>query len=557
MIRYDALNGATVCICASTRAGEHVLELERRLGLAGASVLAPVPHAGEISPLDCARLVALHLRKIEAADIVVVANVGGYTGPGTGQEIARAMRLGKTVMFLEDPAVLETAPEEYGGYVGRIRDLALRPADGLPGQLARGTVLHIRPVGGDGRAAWFRVADVHRFPGVLALAAAIDPARALPGTGTEELAQNLSTDYPGRDEQDYVALELEFLGEQGSGQPQPAEPHGPAVMLLARGREGAVALERDPCGTLSLPRTPVGPREQPFAAAVRHAQELFGTALGAERLLALDRDPDTASMQYLFDAGTVEPGQPAHALKTGSADGARLVFADPDKLHRLVTPRTARVIDTVLADVTGAVLLEHGYRVGRQPEWEWLASEQPPAGVPVTQAGVWAFDRDGRVVLQHRIERGGAFGLPAGSPEPEDRDWLCTAAREAFEESQILIDQRQARLIGFQVTYSDPRLPNGLAQARYVAPLLGYLPIAPDTDPKLTTARAPYRRYLCDIRHAARLLDWGPHAQAQTRAAEQAALELGLPADRPAAASYRDNGDPELADVSPTWDVLL
>ena len=557
MIRFEALEGAIVCICASTRAGEQVVDLERRLGLAGASVLAPVPPGGELSPLERARLVALHLRKIAAADVVVAANVGGYTGPGAGEEIACAMRLGKTVMYLEDPMAVEATPDEYDGYVGRIWDLAVRPASDLPGDLARGTVVRMRSSDGCERAAWFRAVEVLRFPGVLAAAAAIDPARALPGADAEELVRQLCARYPRCDEQDYLAVELEFLGEQRGNQPQPTGPCGPTAVLLARGPGGAIALERGPSGALCLPCAPVGPQEHPFTAAARHMQALLGTAPARERLLALDHDPDANCVHYVFDAGAGEPVPFAQALQAGEAAGDRLVFAEPEQIRRLAAPRAARVVEAVLADPPVVVLLEDGYGFGQRPVWEWHDTDQPPTGVPVTQAGVWAFDRDGRVVLQHRVERGGAFALPAGSPEPEDRDWLGTAAREAFEESQILIDQRQARLIGFQVTYSDHRYPNGLAQARYAAPILGYLPIAPDTDPNLTTARAPYRRYLLDIRHAGRLLGWGPHADAQIRGAEQAAVEIGLPADRPAAASYRDHGDPDLAEIVPTWNVLL
>lgn len=46
-------------------------------------------------------LEALHLRKIDLADEVLILNVGGYIGTGTAREIAYAGRQGKRVRFLE------------------------------------------------------------------------------------------------------------------------------------------------------------------------------------------------------------------------------------------------------------------------------------------------------------------------------------------------------------------------------------------------------------------------------------------------------------------------
>lgn len=46
----------------------------------------------------------LHLAKIEEADLVRILNVGGYIGESTRRELEYAQRLGKPVLFLEDPA---------------------------------------------------------------------------------------------------------------------------------------------------------------------------------------------------------------------------------------------------------------------------------------------------------------------------------------------------------------------------------------------------------------------------------------------------------------------
>jgi 8-oxo-dGTP pyrophosphatase MutT (NUDIX family) len=557
MIRYEALDGATVCICAPVRASAQVAELERRLGLAGASVLAPVPPGGELSPIERAGLAALHLRKIEAADVVVVANSGGYVGAGTAGEIAHALRLGTPVHLAEDAVELETDPETYAGLVSRTASIEVRPASGFPARLARGSLVSVfAPKDGRGRCAWFRVGEVLAFPGRMQAAVALDPARVRAGMDVDDLLAYLDRAYPGEDEQPFTALELEFIAELGEPVHLVAPRRPGAVRLLARDEAGAIALTVASVGRLELPARRLAPRQLPAQAAEQLARDLFHGHASAVRLATLDTEISsiTGDVQvYACDVGRFD----AAAAGEAAAEHG-FVFTAPALVPGRAGPWTARVIDAHVTrgDATGVLVLEDGHLPGRRTAWEWLESDNPPEGVPVTQAGVWAIDRDGRAVLQHRVEQG-RFALPAGSPEPEDRDWLVTAAREAFEESQILIDQTRARLIGFQVTYADPGFPNGLAQARFVAPLLSYLPIAPDTDPKLSAARPAYRRYLADLRHAAPLLGWGAHTDAQIRAAEQAALEMGLPVDRPAGDDYRDHGDPDLAGMPATWNVLL
>lgn len=558
VIAFEHLEEATVCICSPTRSSGQVAVLERRLGLAGAIVLAPVPPGDQLTPLDHARLMVLHLRKIAAADLVVAANADGYTGPGTAEEIAYALRLAKPLMFLEDPIGLNVEPDVYARLVGRIAFVELRPVQRFPANLVRGSVVRINAAGPES-GAFFRAAEVLRFPGAVEAAASIDPARVRPGMSVEDLAEHLREMYPGTDKDDYLAVELDFLGEQCNGPVPAAARSGVRVRLLARGPDGTVALERGSSEALDLPSKQLGPGEDPAAAAGELAWSLFGQPADRVRLAVVDIDADGVCAGYVFDAGPLDVGHLAQVFRAEKAERGRLVYAAPDRIHAMVATRTARLIGAVLGRAAqgGALVVEDGFTPGQRPVWQWHASDLPPAGVPVTQAGVWAFDRDGRVVLQHRTQRGGSFALPAGSPEPGDRDWLATAAREAFEESQILIDHRAARLIGFQVTYGADGYPNGLAQARCVAPVLGYRPIAADSDPKLTRPREPYRRYLTDIRRAASLLDWGPHADAQTRAAEQAAREMGVPVDRPAADGYRDHGDAQSVDQVDGWEVLL
>jgi len=96
-----------VCICGSTRFADEMLAANRDLTLAGVIVVAPgvFTHArdrqtdGKITNEQKAVLDALHLRKIDLADRVLVVNPGGYVGESTSREIAYARATGKPVSF--------------------------------------------------------------------------------------------------------------------------------------------------------------------------------------------------------------------------------------------------------------------------------------------------------------------------------------------------------------------------------------------------------------------------------------------------------------------------
>lgn len=72
------------------------------------AVCAVCRRAGEadepITAQQKAALDALHLRKIEPADQILVVHPGGYTDGSTSQEIADARAIGKPVSFT-DPVV--------------------------------------------------------------------------------------------------------------------------------------------------------------------------------------------------------------------------------------------------------------------------------------------------------------------------------------------------------------------------------------------------------------------------------------------------------------------
>lgn len=98
-----------VCICGSTRFADELSAANRDLTLAGVIVVAPavLPHAEDrqadevITNEQKTALDALHLRKIDLADRVLVVNPGGYIGESTNREIAYARATGKPVSFTD------------------------------------------------------------------------------------------------------------------------------------------------------------------------------------------------------------------------------------------------------------------------------------------------------------------------------------------------------------------------------------------------------------------------------------------------------------------------
>lgn len=79
----------------------------RDLAFAGIIVVAPGEANEPITEVQKAALGALHLRKIDLADRVLVVNPGGYIGESTHREIDYARATGKPVSFT-DPASAAT-----------------------------------------------------------------------------------------------------------------------------------------------------------------------------------------------------------------------------------------------------------------------------------------------------------------------------------------------------------------------------------------------------------------------------------------------------------------
>ena len=98
-----------VCICGSTRFVDEMRAANRDLTFAGVIVVAPGVflraedhEANEfITNEQKTALGALHLRKIDLADRVLVVNPGGYIGESTSREIAYARASGKPISFTD------------------------------------------------------------------------------------------------------------------------------------------------------------------------------------------------------------------------------------------------------------------------------------------------------------------------------------------------------------------------------------------------------------------------------------------------------------------------
>ena len=90
-----------VCICGSARFVDEMRAANRDLTLAGVIVVAPIEADEVITPEQKTVLGALHLRKIDLADRVLVVNPGGYVGESTRREIAYAAAAGKPISFTD------------------------------------------------------------------------------------------------------------------------------------------------------------------------------------------------------------------------------------------------------------------------------------------------------------------------------------------------------------------------------------------------------------------------------------------------------------------------
>ncbi len=89
-----------VCICGSARFAAEMRAVNRQLTFAGVIVLAPAETGEPVTPSQKAVLDAVHLRKIDLADRVIVVSPGGYIGESVQREIDYAIAAGKAVSFI-------------------------------------------------------------------------------------------------------------------------------------------------------------------------------------------------------------------------------------------------------------------------------------------------------------------------------------------------------------------------------------------------------------------------------------------------------------------------
>ena len=90
-----------VCSCGSTRFVDEMRAANRDLTFSGVIVVAPGEANELITNDQKTALDALHLRKIDLADRVLVVNPGGYVGESTSREIAYAQATGKPISYTE------------------------------------------------------------------------------------------------------------------------------------------------------------------------------------------------------------------------------------------------------------------------------------------------------------------------------------------------------------------------------------------------------------------------------------------------------------------------
>jgi 8-oxo-dGTP diphosphatase len=492
--------------------------------------------------------------RIELADRMLVVAVDGRVDEECADQITYALCVGCPVEFL-GPAVRMRLDLDLYDAVNRGRKtVEVRLADAKRADLGPGALISFTRRESAETFLLCRVTLVESFGHRAGLLATVDPSAVLPGSDRSGLAARLEQIYPEAVGLEHLAIHLQCLGEADPARERemaanrdrtPARQHAGVLIV----NENAEVLLVQASGQLDwqLPGRTVADAEEGLSQPIDHApaQDLGAGEITPGQVLVVDQVPTSqgSALELVLFGGTLAH-QHADAVSVhGGREIAHRAFVPIDQAHTLLTPRLVRRVTCAyqrLTDDRAPMVLSHGYAPGAGPVWSWHEEPFLPEGVPVRQAGVFAFDPDdGRVLLQHRVTEH-RYGLPAGRPEPgEEGDPLATAIREAYEESQIVIGE--ATMIGFQYTEGDPAYPGGLIQIRYAAPIVRYDPITPDQDAEHTTPRQPYRRYLCDVQQAGDLLDFGTTGYAQAAAAARAARALGLPVDRPAPAGYRDH----------------
>jgi hypothetical protein len=164
-------------------------------------------------------------------------------------------------------------------------------------------------------------------------------------------------------------------------------------------------------------------------------------------------------------------------------------------------------------------------------EVSYLWHESPVAG-HLEIAKVYGFlvcPDTGRVLVQ---ECDGRFNLPGGSPESVDADLSATLAREALEESQVVVTEMA--YLGYQEVHRPGCAP--YAQVRMAGLIARFGPRRPDAD-----SGRLLRRLMCPPADVPAVLGWGEIMEAQAELAARTAQMLWrIPAGVPQPSGYVD-----------------
>lgn len=127
-----------------------------------------------------------------------------------------------------------------------------------------------------------------------------------------------------------------------------------------------------------------------------------------------------------------------------------------------------------------------------------------PQGLEIVKVHGFLFCPDTARVLVQECE--GRFSLPGGSPEPADVDLSAALAREALEESQVVVTG--TAYLGYQEVHRPGWAP--YAQVRMAGLIGGFGPRWPDPD-----GGRLLRRLMCPPLDVPAVLGWGEIVDAQ------------------------------------------
>lgn len=92
-----------ITICGSLKFKQEIFELGEYLQLQGNCVLLPIFPTRNYSNEDVLAMGQMHKEKIKLSDAIFVVNVGGYIGNSTQSEIEFAEKLGKEIIYFNEP----------------------------------------------------------------------------------------------------------------------------------------------------------------------------------------------------------------------------------------------------------------------------------------------------------------------------------------------------------------------------------------------------------------------------------------------------------------------